>query len=75
MSRDPSLMGEPGANVRSLLVDNIGALATNDEGTGTGPIGLLRDAAMVVDHAEQVDSIGWRTPRQSALADCQPGDQ
>jgi imidazolonepropionase len=52
-------MGEPGANVRSLLVDNIGALATNDEGTGTGPIGLLRDAAMVVDAGRVV----WTGPR------------
>ncbi|MDI2130997.1 imidazolonepropionase [Yinghuangia seranimata] len=33
----------------SLLVHNIGSLVTNDPALGDGPLGLLRDAAVVVD--------------------------
>jgi imidazolonepropionase len=43
----------------SLLVDNIGALVTNDEATGTGPAGVLRDAAMVVEGGTVVWTGPW----------------
>ena len=33
----------------SLVVDNIGLLVTNDESLGDGPLGLLRDAAVVIE--------------------------
>lgn len=33
----------------SLVVDNIGLLVTNDPNLGDGPLGLLRDAAVVVE--------------------------
>jgi len=35
----------------SLLVTNLGELVTNDPATGVGPLGLLRDAALVVADA------------------------
>jgi imidazolonepropionase len=47
----------------SLLVDNIGALATNDERIGTGPTGVLRDAAMVVE----AGTVVWTGPRSRAV--------
>jgi imidazolonepropionase len=33
----------------SLAIDNIGLLVTNDPDTGEGPIGIVRDAALVFD--------------------------
>jgi len=47
----------------SLLVDNIGALTTNDEGIGTGPTGVLHDAAMVVE----AGTVVWTGPRSRAV--------
>ena len=44
----------------SILVDDIGELVTNDE--GDGPLGILRDAAVVIDG----DRIGWVGPRSRA---------
>jgi imidazolonepropionase len=41
----------------TLVVDHIGLLVTNDPTLGEGPLGLLRDASMVVD-GEHVVSIG-----------------
>ncbi len=45
----------------SLLVDNIGALVTNDDRTGPGPTGVIRDAAMVVE----AGTVVWTGPRSS----------
>ncbi len=42
-----------------LLIDNIGSLVTNDPSLGTGPLGLLRDAALVVEDGLVV----WAGPR------------
>ncbi|GAA5000596.1 imidazolonepropionase [Kitasatospora paranensis] len=39
----------------SLLITGIGSLVTNDPGLGEGPLGLLRDAAVVVDG----DRVAW----------------
>ena len=50
----------------SLLIDNIGELVTNDPGTGDGPLGLLRGAAVVVSGGR----IAWLGPaRQAPAAD------
>jgi imidazolonepropionase len=46
----------------SLLVDDIGELVTNDPATGAGPLGLLRDAALVVDGGR----IAWLGPKAGA---------
>jgi len=46
----------------SLLIDNIGELVTNDG--GDGPLGLLRDVAVVVEG----ERIGWVGPRNRAPA-------
>ena len=35
--------------MRSLLIDGIGELVTNDQTIGEGPLGLLTDAAIVVE--------------------------
>lgn len=46
----------------SLLIDGIGELVTNDPGVGEGPLGLLRDAALVV-----VDGhVAWVGPASAA---------
>ena len=45
----------------SVLVDNIGELVTNDD-AGEGPLGLLRDAAVVTDG----DRIAWVGPAAQA---------
>jgi imidazolonepropionase len=46
----------------NLLVDGIGELVTNDPALGEGPLGLLRDAAVVV----QGDRIAWVGPSAQA---------
>ena len=46
----------------SLLVDRIGVLVTNDPALGEGPLGLLRDAALVVDDGR----VAWVGPRSQA---------
>jgi imidazolonepropionase len=33
----------------TLVIDNIGALITNDSDSGEGPLGIVRDAALVLD--------------------------
>lgn len=46
----------------ALLIDRIGELVTNDPGLGEGPLGLLRDAALVI-----VDGVvAWVGPRTRA---------
>jgi imidazolonepropionase len=38
----------PGTRTGSVLVDNIGELVTNDPSIGAGPLGIVRDAALLV---------------------------
>jgi imidazolonepropionase len=38
----------PGTRTGSVLVDNIGELVTNDPSLGEGPLGIVRDAALLV---------------------------
>lgn len=54
----------------SLLITNIGELVTNDPAAGTGPLGLLHDAALVIDRGR----IGWVGPARSAPAADQAHD-
>ncbi|MFC9610870.1 imidazolonepropionase [Streptomyces sp. NPDC056938] len=51
----------PGA---STLITNIGALVTNDATRGTGPLGLITDAALVIDGTD----VAWVGPRAEAPA-------
>ena len=46
----------------STLVTGIGELATNDESLGPGPLGLLTDAALVVDGG----AVAWVGPASAA---------
>ncbi|GAA4851784.1 imidazolonepropionase [Kitasatospora terrestris] len=48
----------------SLLITNIGSLVTNDPALGEGPLGLLADAAVVVDG----ERIAWVGPAAAAPA-------
>lgn len=48
----------------SLLITNIGELVTNDPGAGDGVLGLVRDAAVVIDG----DRIAWTGSRRNAPA-------
>ncbi|MEV7182398.1 imidazolonepropionase [Kitasatospora sp. NPDC093679] len=48
----------------STLITGIGSLVTNDPGLGAGPLGLVEDAAVVVDG----DSIAWVGPAVAAPA-------
>ncbi|MFD9130131.1 imidazolonepropionase [Kitasatospora sp. NPDC059571] len=48
----------------SLLITGIGSLVTNDPGLGAGPLGLLPDAAVVVDG----ERIAWVGPASAAPA-------
>jgi imidazolonepropionase len=43
----------------SLALDNIGSLVTNDPGIGEGPLGLVRDAAVIFDDGV----VAWAGPR------------
>ena len=43
----------------SLVIDNIGLLVTNDPALGDGPLGLVRDASVVITDAV-VESVGAR---------------
>ena len=42
-----------------LLLDNIGSLVTNDPGIGQGPLGLVRDAAVIFEGG----IVAWAGPR------------
>ena len=35
--------------MNTLAIDNIGLLVTNDEAIGEGPLGIVREAALVVE--------------------------
>ncbi|HEX6469869.1 MAG TPA: imidazolonepropionase [Streptosporangiaceae bacterium] len=48
----------------STVIRNIGELVTNDPATGDGPLGLVRDAALVIDG----DRIAWTGPAAAAPA-------
>lgn len=43
----------------ALLIEGIGQLVTNDPTLGEGPLGLVRDAALVVEG----DAVAWAGPR------------
>ena len=43
----------------ALLLEGIGQLVTNDPMLGNGPLGLIRDAAVVVEG----DAVAWVGPR------------
>lgn len=53
---------------RTLLVDNIGSLVTNDPALGAGPLGIVTDAAVVVQ-GEQIVWVGPRSALDGAGAD------
>ena len=46
----------------STLIDGIGTLVTNDPALGRGPLGLVQDAALLVDGGV----VAWAGPRRSA---------
>lgn len=48
----------------SFVIDDIGELVTNDRGLGEGPLGLVRDAALVVE-----DGLVVAVERRGAAAD------
>ncbi|MEV6974317.1 imidazolonepropionase [Kitasatospora sp. NPDC093806] len=48
----------------STLITGIGSLVTNDPAHGTGPLGLLTDAAVVIDG----DTVAWVGPAAEAPA-------
>jgi imidazolonepropionase len=58
--------GRAGADLPgvSTLITNIGALVTNDATRGTGPLGLITDAALVIDGTD----VAWVGPRAEAPA-------
>ena len=43
----------------ALLIDGIGSLVTNDPALGSGPLGLVADAALVVEDGR----VAWTGPR------------
>ncbi|XVQ13008.1 imidazolonepropionase [Spirillospora sp. CA-255316] len=48
----------------SIAITNIGELVTNEPGLGEGPLGLLRDAALILDGG----TVAWLGPSASAPA-------
>ena len=38
----------------ALVIDDIGLLVTNDPDLGEGPLGIVRDAALVIEDGEVV---------------------
>ncbi|WP_405484089.1 imidazolonepropionase [Streptomyces sp. NBC_00009] len=58
--------GRAGADLPgvSTLITNIGALVTNDATRGTGPLGLITDAALVIDGTD----VAWVGARAEAPA-------
>jgi imidazolonepropionase len=52
----------------SILVTNVGELVTNDSSHGDGPLGLRRDAALVVEHGVDGGRIAWVGDAGSAPA-------
>ncbi|MFE2375460.1 imidazolonepropionase [Streptomyces sp. NPDC059398] len=52
------------AHATTTLVTNIGSLVTNDPSLGAGPLGLLRDAAVLIEGAD----IAWAGPAATAPA-------
>jgi len=54
--------------VSSLLIDNIGLLVTNEPALGDGMLGVLRDAALVIENGlvAEVRSRGRRSARSAA---------
>ena len=53
--------GRSGQAATSLLIDGIGTLVTNDPTLGEGPLGLIRDAALVLDDGV----VAWAGPRRA----------
>ncbi|MFF1871960.1 imidazolonepropionase [Streptomyces sp. CB03911] len=58
----PTAPGSPAAP--STLITGIGSLVTNDTAHGTGPLGLLTDAAVVID----AGTVVWVGPADAAPA-------
>ena len=57
----------------TLVVDNIGLLVTNDAELGEGPLGLVRDAALVIEDGgvaavERAGAAGRRADRRRRAA-------
>ena len=57
----------------TLVVDNIGLLVTNDPALGEGPLGLVRDAALVIEDGvvaavERAGARGRRAHRRRRAA-------
>ena len=48
----------------TLVIDRIGLLVTNDPALGEGPLGLVRDAALVIEdgHVARGRACGRRRP-------------
>ncbi|KAF4410777.1 MULTISPECIES: imidazolonepropionase [Streptomyces] len=64
MARPTGSTGTSTGTRGSTAVVNIGSLVTNDAGHGEGPLGLLRDAAVVFDGGR----VAWTGPAHQAPA-------